>query len=137
MKHTFKYSDTFNFFAIWPVNRYTIIQIGSGEPFGNELADEEDRERQHGGGGGEDEEDEEEEWGEWEDEGDWEASVGSDSRYMGEVYTYIHLLEYPIPPRPLSATFFRVQWILGTESRIIDPLVAKQLGKKIWRKKNI
>ena len=52
------------------------MQIGSGEPFGNDLADEEEKER-HGGGDGEDEE----EWGEWEDEGDWEASLGSDSRW--------------------------------------------------------
>ena len=41
------------------------------------------------------------------------------------------ILEYPIPPRPpLSVTFFRVQWISGTESRIIDPLVAKRPGNK-------
>ena len=28
-----------------------------------------------------DDEVDDEEWGEWEDEGDWEASVGSDSRW--------------------------------------------------------
>ena len=28
-------------------------------------------------------------------------------------------------PPPLSVTFFRVQWISGTESRIIDPLVVR------------
>ena len=58
------------------------MQIGSGEPFGNDLADDEEREKH--GGGGEDEDEEEEEWGEWEDEGDWEASVGSDSRWENE-----------------------------------------------------
>ena len=40
----------------------------------------------------------------------------------------IQLLEYPIPP-PLSVTFFCVQWISGTESRIIDPLVTQRPGK--------
>ena len=32
--------------------------------------------------------------------------------------------------------FFRVQWILGTESRIIDPLVAKWPGKNLKIKKH-
>ena len=32
----------------------------------------------------------------------------------------IHFLEYPIPPPPLSVTFFRVQWISGMERAIID-----------------
>ena len=47
---------------------------------------------------------------------------------------------YPIPLSvlfflpPLSVTFFRVQWISGTKSRIIDPLVAKR-PKKIRNKK--
>ena len=45
------------------------------------MADDEEKERHGGGVGGDGEEDEEEEWGEWEDEGDWEASVGSDSRW--------------------------------------------------------
>ena len=59
------------------------MQIGSGEPFGNELADEEEKERHDGAGGEDDDEEEgEEEWGEWEDEGDWEASVGSGSRWV-------------------------------------------------------
>ena len=46
----------------------------------------------------------------------------------------IHFLEYPIPP--LSVTFFCVQWISGTESRIIDPLVAKRPRKKSEIKKS-
>ena len=46
----------------------------------------------------------------------------------------IHLLEYPIPlspVRPLSSvTFFRVQWISGTERAIIDPAAGvKTTGK--------
>ena len=57
------------------------MQIGSGEPFGNDLADDEEKERHGGGVGGDGEDDDEEEWGEWEDEGDWEASLGSDSRW--------------------------------------------------------
>ena len=81
VNHSFNCLDTFGFFNNCTRLKNAIIQIGSGEPFGNELADEEDRERHHGGGGGGEDEDEEEEWGEWEDEGDWEASVGSDSRW--------------------------------------------------------
>ena len=51
----------------------------------------------------------------------------------------IHPLpEYPIPLFvlcPLSVTFFHVQWISGTKSRIINPLVAKRPGKKSEIKK--
>ena len=46
---------------------------------------------------------------------------------------YIHFLEYQIPPPPplSSVTFFRVQWILGTERAIIDPLVSKRPEKNL------
>ena len=35
-------------------------------------------------------------------------------------------------PRIHNFTFFRVQWISGTERAIIDPLVSKWPGKKFW-----
>ena len=55
---------------------------------------------------------------------------------FSQIFKEIQLLEYPIPPPPppplsSSVTFFCVQWISGTESRIINPLVPKRPGKNI------
>ena len=56
-----------------------------------------------------------------------------------EISWVLQLLEYPIP-RPASPAAARqkkarVQWILKTESGIIDPLVSKQPGKKLQIKR--